>query len=68
MWKPTLDGEILFQPRNVINMRNVVTDVKKDLNEEVMELAKTSAMNITRVDDLTGATGNSIPFTDNPVP
>ena len=54
-----IDGGTLFQLRNVINRRNVVKDVKKDLNscEEFMELITTAhilsaAMTVTEVEDL----------------
>ena len=56
-----IDGGTLLQLRNVINRRNVVKDVKKDLNscEEFMELVTTAhilsaAITLAEVKDLQG--------------
>ena len=56
-----IDGGTLFQLRNLINRRNVVKDVKKDLNscEEFMELITkahilSAAMTVAEVQDLQG--------------
>ena len=56
-----IDGGTLFQLRNLINRRNVVKDVKKDLNscEDFMELITkahilSAAMTVAEVQDLQG--------------
>ena len=56
-----IDSGTLFQLRNVINRRNFVKDVKKDLNscEEFMELITiahilSAAMSVAEVEDIQG--------------